>query len=60
MNRIKFKKKFSFKNSMIFYRYLFNVHNILNFLNNKVKSFYDRKYSYLNNIIYLFYNIDIL
>lgn len=45
---------------MIFYRYLFNVHNILNFLNNKVKSFYDRKYSYLNNIIYLFYNIDIL
>lgn len=50
---------------MIFYRYLFNVYNIFiiyYFLNNKMKciSFYGRKYSYLNDIIYLFYNIDIL
>lgn len=59
---------------MIFYRYLFDVYNSLNnnkmhfilllkiFFNNKMKCicFYDRKYFYLNNIIYLFYNIDIL
>lgn len=59
---------------MIFYRYLFDIYNSLNnnkmhfilllkkIFNNKMKCicFYSRKYSYLNNIIYLFYNIDIL